>query len=86
MKARLRNGGEDIFLDKHLQLDLSSELSVDASTAAFLELVNLTNEPFRTYQGVQRATAAGGVLRELGTLGLRYTDEIARPTRSLEGQ
>jgi TonB-dependent receptor len=64
---------EDIDVDDHLQLDLSANLAVTQTTAAFLELVNLTNEPFRTYQGVEVRPRQREFYRSWGRFGFRFT-------------
>ena len=64
---------EDIFLDKHLQLDLSSSYRFTQSASLFLELVNLTNEPFRTYQGSSVRPRQAEFYESWGRLGVRYT-------------
>jgi len=65
--------GEDIFLDKHLQLDFTSAYRFTPSTSLFLELVNLTNEPFRTYQGSTLRPRQEEFYESWGRLGVRYT-------------
>ena len=65
--------GEDIFLDKHLQLDFTSAYRFTPSTSLFLELVNLTNEPFRTYQGSTLRPRQVEFYESWGRLGFRFT-------------
>jgi TonB-dependent receptor len=64
---------EDIYVGDHLQLDLSANLRVTQTTAAFLELVNLTNEPFRLYQGVEERPRQREFYRSWGRFGFRFT-------------
>ena len=64
---------EDIYVNDHLQLDLSGNLAITQSTTAFLELVNLTNEPFRTYQGVEERPRQREFYRSWGRFGFRFT-------------
>ena len=64
---------EDIYVNDHLQLDLSASLAITQTTAAFLELVNLTNEPFRTYQGVEVRPRQREFYRSWGRFGFRFT-------------
>ena len=64
---------EDIYVDDHLQLDFSANIGVTQTTAAFLELVNLTNEPFRTYQGVEVRPRQREFYRSWGRFGFRFT-------------
>ncbi|MBX3146551.1 MAG: TonB-dependent receptor [Gemmatimonadales bacterium] len=42
---------EDILVDRHVQLDASASLRLPARATVFAELVNLTNEPYRVFQG-----------------------------------
>jgi TonB-dependent receptor len=62
---------EDIFVDTHLQLDLSASLRVTQMTSAFLEVVNLTNEPYRTYQGLAERPIQWEFYRSWGRFGFR---------------
>lgn len=41
---------EDIFLDSHFQLDATASYLITPRAQLFVELVNLTNEPLRTFQ------------------------------------
>jgi hypothetical protein len=64
---------EDIFVDDHLQVDLSASLAVTPTTSAFVEVVNLTNEPFRAYQGVDARPIQREFYRSWGRFGFRFT-------------
>jgi TonB-dependent receptor len=64
---------EDIYVADHLQLDFSANLGITETTAAFLELVNLTNEPFQTYQGVEERPRQREFYRAWGRFGFRFT-------------
>jgi TonB-dependent receptor len=64
---------EDIYVGDHLQLDLSANVRVTQTTAAFFELVNLTNEPFRLYQGVEERPRQREFYRTWGRFGFRFT-------------
>jgi TonB-dependent receptor len=65
--------GEDIFMDKHLQLDATTSYRFTPTTSLFLELVNLTNEPFRTYQGETVRPRQEEYYERWGRIGVRYT-------------
>jgi TonB-dependent receptor len=65
--------GEDIFLDSHLQFDATGAFRFTPSTSLFLELVNLTNEPFRTYQGSSVRPRQEEYYESWGRIGVRYT-------------
>ena len=62
---------EDTWVDTHLQFDFSASLQVTQMTSAFLELVNLTNEPFRAYQGLQERPIQREFYRSWGRFGFR---------------
>jgi outer membrane receptor protein involved in Fe transport len=62
---------EDIYIDRHLQLDLSATYQVNRRSALFLELVNLTNEPHVAYQGVRDRPIQMEYYRAWGRLGVR---------------
>jgi TonB-dependent receptor len=62
---------EDTFVDTHLQLDFSASLQVTQMTSAFLELVNLTNEPYLTYQGLTERPIQREFYRSWGRFGFR---------------
>ena len=64
---------EDIYVGQHLQLDLSANVRVTETTAAFFELVNLTNEPFTLYQGVEERPRQREFYRSWGRFGFRFT-------------
>jgi TonB-dependent receptor len=64
---------EDIYVADHLQLDLSASVRVTQSTAAFFEVVNLTNEPFQLYQGVEERPRQREFYRTWGRFGFRFT-------------
>ena len=56
----LEVGGEpasDLFVDDHQQLDFSASQRITSKLRIFLELINLTDEPYRVYEGsVDRPT------------------------------
>jgi TonB-dependent receptor len=64
---------EDVFVDTHLQLDASVSYRVADRATLFLELVNLTNEPFRAFQGVSERPIQLEYYEQWGRLGIRYT-------------
>ena len=59
-------------MDDHLQLDASASLGLTRTTTAFLELVNLTNEPYITYQGVEERPRQREFYRSWGRFGFRF--------------
>ncbi|MDQ2670887.1 MAG: TonB-dependent receptor [Gemmatimonadota bacterium] len=63
----------DLFVDKHLQLDFSGSYLITPSASVFLELVNLTNEPFRTYQGSEDRPRQQEFYESWGRIGFRIS-------------
>lgn len=45
---------DDIFMDRHFQLDASMSYRFVRWMSAYLELINMTDEPYVTYQGSRR--------------------------------
>lgn len=64
---------EDLFVDRHLQLDASFQARVTRAGALFLELVNLTNEPYVVYQGTPDRPIQQEYYRSWGRLGFRVS-------------
>lgn len=62
----------DVFVDKHLQLDFSATFQVINRIGILLELVNLTNAPFRMYQGTTLRPRQSEFYETWGRLGVRY--------------
>lgn len=63
----------DLFVDQHLQLDLSASYLITPAASVFLELVNLTNEPFRTYQGSSDRPRQQEFYESWGRIGFRIS-------------
>jgi TonB-dependent receptor len=64
---------EDVYVDRRLQLDFSASQRVNGRATIFLELINLTNEPYRVFQGVTDRPIQMEYYERWGRLGLRYT-------------
>src|SRR5690606_3844524 len=62
---------EDVFVDDHFQLDLSASTRLSQRSTIFLELVNLTNEPFTAYQGTRARPVQMEYYERWGRLGVR---------------
>jgi TonB-dependent receptor len=62
---------EDIWVDNHLQLDLSAALRVLDTGTIFGELVNLTNEPFIAYAGTPDRPVQMEYYEPWGRIGFR---------------
>jgi TonB-dependent receptor len=63
---------QDLIVDEHLQLDLSMSYAVTPQATVFLELVNLNNEPFITYQGIPVRPIQEEYYETWGELGVRW--------------
>jgi TonB-dependent receptor len=62
----------DLIVDEHLQFDLSASYQITRQATIFLELVNLNNEPFVTYQGIPERPIQEEYYETWGELGLRW--------------
>jgi TonB-dependent receptor len=63
---------EDLYVDKHLQLDLSMNLRLTDTLSLSLQLLNLTDEPFRVYQATPDRPIQEEYYGSWGTLGLKF--------------
>ncbi|HET6616467.1 MAG TPA: TonB-dependent receptor [Gemmatimonadota bacterium] len=63
---------EDLIVDDHLQFDLSLSYEVTPQAAVFLDIVNLNNEPFVTYQGIPERPIQEEFYETWGELGIRW--------------
>ena len=63
---------QDLIVDEHMQFDLSASYQVTSQATVFLELVNLNNEPFVTYQGIPDRPIQEEYYETWGELGLRW--------------
>ena len=63
---------EDLILDDHLQFDLSASYRLTNTLSISLQLLNLTDEPFRIYQGTSDRTVQNEIYGSWGTLGLKF--------------
>lgn len=64
---------EDIHTDRHLQLDASASMRSTPRSTVFLELMNLTNEPFRAFQGVRERPVRIEYYERWARLGMRFS-------------
>jgi TonB-dependent receptor len=62
---------EDLFIDKHLQFDLGASFRLTNSLSLNLQLLNLTDEPYRVYQGSPNRPIQEEYYGSWGTLGLK---------------
>jgi len=62
---------EDVFVDDHFQLDFSASTRIGQRSTVFLELVNLTNEPYIAYQGTRSRPVQMEYYERWGRLGVR---------------
>jgi TonB-dependent receptor len=61
----------DQWVDTHTQLDFSAQQKVSGVLSLFLELNNLTNEPYRVYEGTTDRPIQEEYYRWWGTLGMK---------------
>ena len=62
---------EDIWIDKHLQLDLSASFRLTGAVSLSLQLMNLTDEPYRVYEGRSDRPIQEEYYGSWGTLGVK---------------
>ncbi len=63
----------DLFVDTHLQLDLTASYRVLDNLTVFAQFVNLPNEPYRTYMGAEDRPFQMEYYKPWGRLGIRFT-------------
>ena len=64
---------EDVYYDDHSQLDLTASMRITRGMRVYLELVNLTNEPLRYYEGSPDRPIQEEYYRWWGTFGVKWT-------------
>lgn len=62
---------EDEFVGSRHQLDLSASYRLNETGTIYMELLNLTNQPFVLYQGVKERERQREYYRPWGTIGIR---------------
>jgi len=62
---------EDVIYDNHLQLDFRANLRITRTVSFYVEMLNLTNEPLRYYQGVSSRPIQEEYYRFWGSAGFR---------------
>jgi TonB-dependent receptor len=61
----------DLFVDDHMQLDFSAQQSIGKVVTLYLEAINLTNEPYRVYEGSSDWTRQSEWYSWWGTIGVK---------------
>lgn len=64
---------EDVFYDDHMQLDVSASQRLTRRLRLSLELINLTDEPLRYYEGTSDRPIQEEHYSWWGTLGLKWS-------------
>lgn len=64
---------EDEFVGSRHQFDVSASYRLNQGGTVYLELLNLTNQPFVLYQGVKERELQREYYRAWGTIGVRLT-------------
>ncbi len=62
----------DIFIDNHLQLDVNLSQKITKNIRVFAEFLNLTNEPFRRFEGVTSRPIQEEYYRWWATFGIKF--------------
>jgi TonB-dependent receptor len=63
---------EDLWVDDHAQLDFLGRIQVSKKISLVLELINLTDEPYRVYEGTSDRPRQEEYYSWWGVLGLRF--------------
>ncbi|MBN2090548.1 TonB-dependent receptor [candidate division KSB1 bacterium] len=63
----------DVFVNTHLQLDFSASYQFTKNFKLFMEMVNLTDEPYRTYLGSEERPYQLEYYKPWAKIGLRYS-------------
>jgi TonB-dependent receptor len=61
----------DLYVDDHMQLDLSAQQQLGKVVTLFFEAINLTNEPYRVYEGSKDWTRQAEYYSWWGTIGVK---------------
>ncbi len=61
----------DLYVDDHMQLDFSAQMDITKNVALYLEAINLTNEPYRVYEGSKDWTRQAEYYSWWGTIGVK---------------
>jgi TonB-dependent receptor len=63
---------EDLYLDEQLQLDFSATFRINEMFSLALQLNNLTDEPYRVYEGAEDRPIQEEIYGWWGTIGLKF--------------
>jgi TonB-dependent receptor len=63
---------EDVYVGARTQIDASLSLRAGGRSVVFVELLNLTNQPYDVYQGVTARPIQSEYYRAWGRIGFRY--------------
>ena len=66
-----KDASRDLFVDDHMQLDFSAQQQLGKNVTLFLEAINLTNEPYRVYEGSTDWTRQSEWYSWWGTIGVK---------------
>jgi TonB-dependent receptor len=64
---------EDVYVGSRHQIDFSASYDVHTSGTIYVELLNLTNQPFVLYQGFEERERQREFYKPWGTIGVRLT-------------
>jgi TonB-dependent receptor len=63
---------EDVFIDRHLQMDLLVSQRITRNVSVFAEFINLSNEPLRAYEGQKDRPIQEEYYSWWGTFGMKF--------------
>ena len=66
-----KDATRDLYVDDHMQLDFSAQQQLGKNVSLFLEAINLTNEPYRVYEGTTDWTRQAEYYSWWGTIGVK---------------
>jgi TonB-dependent receptor len=66
-----KDATRDLYVDDHMQLDFSAQQQLGKNVSLFLEAINLTNEPYRVYEGSDDWTRQSEWYSWWGTIGVK---------------
>ena len=66
-----KDATRDLYVDDHMQLDFSAQQQLGKNVSLFLEAINLTNEPYRVYEGSTDWTRQAEYYSWWGTIGVK---------------
>ena len=63
---------DDLYVDEHLQVDFSGMVRLSRGWSLALQLINLTDEPYRVFQATEDRPVQEEYYSWWGTFGVKY--------------